>query len=124
MYYVSYLLTNTTTNRTYIGITNCLERRLRQHNGDLQGGAKYTRSGRPWHVHAIVYPFPTKSAAMRFEWRWKRTGKGLKRRVAGMGRLLGGRTDLVHAFNDGGHVSPVLGTEYPSGAPRVPSSNA
>lgn len=31
----------------YIGKTQDLEKRLRQHNGYLKGGAKYTRSRRP-----------------------------------------------------------------------------
>ncbi len=31
----------------YVGITNDLWHRLRMHNGELQGGAKYTRSRRP-----------------------------------------------------------------------------
>ena len=28
----------------YCGITNDIDRRLKQHNGDINGGAKYTRS--------------------------------------------------------------------------------
>jgi len=31
----------------YCGVTTNLERRLRQHNGVIRGGAKYTRSRRP-----------------------------------------------------------------------------
>ena len=31
----------------YCGITNNLEKRLKQHNGEIKGGAKYTRSHRP-----------------------------------------------------------------------------
>ena len=34
-------------NSFYCGITTNLERRLKQHNGELKGGAKYTRSRRP-----------------------------------------------------------------------------
>jgi predicted GIY-YIG superfamily endonuclease len=41
--YLVYLLTNTVNNCTYIGCTNNAIRRLRQHNGDLVGGAKYTK---------------------------------------------------------------------------------
>jgi predicted GIY-YIG superfamily endonuclease len=40
--YIIYLLYNTCNNNTYIGITNNKDRRIRQHNGDLVGGAKYT----------------------------------------------------------------------------------
>ena len=40
--YVVYLLINTSNNYTYIGMTNNQERRIRQHNGNLVGGAKYT----------------------------------------------------------------------------------
>jgi putative endonuclease len=50
----------------YTGITTGLERRLRQHNGDLPGGARYTRSRRPVElVHQE--PAPDKSAAQRRE---------------------------------------------------------
>ena len=31
-----------------MGSTNNIERRLRQHNGDIVGGGKYTAKGRPW----------------------------------------------------------------------------
>lgn len=31
----------------YCGITTNLEKRLKQHNGEIKGGAKYTRSRRP-----------------------------------------------------------------------------
>jgi putative endonuclease len=41
--YIVYLLINTKNNCTYIGSTNNSIRRLRQHNGDLVGGAKYTK---------------------------------------------------------------------------------
>jgi predicted GIY-YIG superfamily endonuclease len=42
--YIVYLLTNSVSNRTYLGITNNPKRRIRQHNGELKGGAKYTHS--------------------------------------------------------------------------------
>ena len=42
MDYIVYLLINTNNNCTYIGCTNNSVRRIRQHNGDLVGGAKYT----------------------------------------------------------------------------------
>jgi len=42
--YIIYLLYNNSNNNTYVGITNNQERRLRQHNGELVGGAKYTKA--------------------------------------------------------------------------------
>lgn len=38
----------------YCGITRDLERRVRQHNGLLAGGARYTRGRRPVRVVAAV----------------------------------------------------------------------
>lgn len=54
--------------RTYVGITNNLAKRLRQHNGELAGGARSTHSGRPWKLCAIVEGFRNKTVALRFEW--------------------------------------------------------
>jgi len=31
----------------YCGVTNNIEKRVKQHNGELKGGAKYTRANRP-----------------------------------------------------------------------------
>ena len=44
--YLVYVLINTSHNKTYVGITNNPTRRLRQHNGELVGGAKYTTSNK------------------------------------------------------------------------------
>ena len=45
IWYMYVLLCND--NSFYCGITTCLERRLKQHNGITKGGAKYTRGRRP-----------------------------------------------------------------------------
>lgn len=66
---VVYLLAAVT--RTYVGATQDLERRLRQHNGELKGGAKYTKSQRPWRVVLVVCGFRNFSEALMFEWAWK-----------------------------------------------------
>lgn len=56
---------------TYVGVTTALDRRLAQHNGDRPGGAKSTRSGRPWSVGAVYGPFEDRSEAQQVEWQVK-----------------------------------------------------
>jgi predicted GIY-YIG superfamily endonuclease len=54
--YIIYVLTNTKNNNTYIGITNNQARRIRQHNGEIKGGAKYTRNSK-WFYYCIIFTF-------------------------------------------------------------------
>lgn len=60
-------------NRTYNGSTNSLERRIRQHNQQLSGGAKYTRryGGKQWQIYCYVTGFPDRKNALQCEWRIK-----------------------------------------------------
>ena len=64
-----YILYNTVTKHTYNGYTNNVERRLRQHNGEIKGGARATRSYRPWIPGCILTGFQTSYEAMSCEWR-------------------------------------------------------
>jgi len=64
-----YLLASTTSRRTYVGYTVNLARRLRQHNGEIKGGAKYTHRGRPWRMICYVAGFPDNVTALQYEWR-------------------------------------------------------
>ena len=41
-----YLLENTFNKKTYLGVTVNIERRIRQHNGELVGGARYNANYR------------------------------------------------------------------------------
>ncbi|KAL8542213.1 hypothetical protein ACS0TY_003176 [Phlomoides rotata] len=47
--------------KTYVGVTNNFSRRLKQHNGELTGGAKASRAGRPWICACLVQGFSNKS---------------------------------------------------------------
>ena len=58
--------------RTYVGTTNDLQRRLRQHNGELSGGARFTRGQGPWKVGIVVSGFVDRKHALQFEWAAKR----------------------------------------------------
>jgi predicted GIY-YIG superfamily endonuclease len=72
--YCCYLLGEQGGSRTYCGTTNNLARRLRQHNAEIAGGARYTR-GRRWDCVCTVVGFPSHGAALSFEW-WMKHGCG------------------------------------------------
>ena len=67
--YNLYLLKHTKHNKTYLGITNNIDRRIRQHNCEIKGGAKYTSNfllDGKWIYHCIVSNL-TKSDALSNE---------------------------------------------------------
>jgi predicted GIY-YIG superfamily endonuclease len=69
-----YLLVSTR-GTTYVGATISLQRRLRQHNRELKGGAKITgravEKGAKWSRVCYVTGFLTWKCALQFEWKWK-----------------------------------------------------
>jgi len=92
---------------TYIGATVDPDRRLRQHQGVLAGGAKATGArvahGETWRRHCYVGPFE-KTAALSFEWHWKHNSKkekggALARRLAALTKMMGDREDLSVVFD-------------------------
>ena len=93
-----YLLVSSKGN-TYVGATVNLERRLRQHNKEIKGGAHATgikvKQGELWTRAAHVSGFPDWPAALQFEWRWKQLSrklpikmKPLERRLEALKQLL------------------------------------
>ncbi len=75
-----YLLVSTNGN-TYVGATVDLDRRLRQHNKEIKGGAHATgikvARGESWTRAAHVSGFPDWQSALQFEWRWKQLSRKL-----------------------------------------------
>ena len=75
-----YLLTSSS-GSTYVGATIDLDRRLRQHNKEIKGGAHATSikvvQGETWVRAAHVSGFPDWQAALQFEWRWKQLSRKL-----------------------------------------------
>lgn len=93
-----YLL-HSTDNSTYVGATVDLDRRLRQHNKIIKGGAHTTsmkvNAGQTWERACYVEGFPDWQAALQFEWRWKQISRKLsnklfplKRRMIALKELL------------------------------------
>ena len=50
-----------------MGYTVDFDRRLRQHNGELVGGAKKTKKWRPWTPICVISGFMDNHEALRFE---------------------------------------------------------
>lgn len=89
------------TGKTYVGFSTNLDRRLRQHNGEIQGGAKATKGG-IWKRICCVTGFPTQQAALQFEWKWKfltrkQTGSAVERRCLALIILLNSEQSTSHA---------------------------
>ena len=88
MWYI-YLLYSAKHRRTYVGSTTDPYRRLRQHNGELRGGARATR-GKKWELVCFVRDFGTRSVACRWEKLVKARARGLAARQLAMENLENG----------------------------------
>jgi structure-specific endonuclease subunit SLX1 len=86
-----YLLVSTS-GATYVGATIDLDRRLRQHNKEIKGGAHATgikvQQGESWNRAAHVSGFPDWQAALQFEWRWKQLSRKLPIKMQPLERRL------------------------------------
>lgn len=86
-FYCCYLL-RSRNSATYIGSTPNPLRRQAQHNGESKGGAKRTawKKSRPWRMAVIVTGFPSKIAALQFEWAWH--NPHITKRIADAQRIM------------------------------------
>jgi len=86
-----YLLVSTNGN-TYVGATIDLNRRLRQHNKEIKGGAHATSmkviKGEIWTRAAHISGFPDWQAALQFEWRFKQLSRKLPLKMQPLERRL------------------------------------
>lgn len=77
--YVVYLLKSD--KYSYVGMTNDFTRRMRQHNKEIKGGARYTSKRDSWYPVLIIDGFQDMKSAMQCEWRLKRGKKGVEGRI-------------------------------------------
>uniref|UniRef100_A0A6C0ARC8 GIY-YIG domain-containing protein n=1 Tax=viral metagenome TaxID=1070528 RepID=A0A6C0ARC8_9ZZZZ len=93
-----YLLVSTSGN-TYVGATVDLNRRLRQHNKEIKGGAYATGAkvaqGEIWTRAAHVAGFPDWPAALQFEWRWKQLSRKLSLKMNPLERRMNALKTLL-----------------------------
>jgi len=81
-----YIIFHQQTGATYAGVSPDPIKRLRKHNGEISGGAKYTLSkGKGWQHVCLVHGFQSKIQSMQFEWAVKhvppRNVGGLQSRI-------------------------------------------
>lgn len=111
-----YLLINKARTRSYVGATVDPDRRLRQHNGELVGGARATR-GDTWERACLVSGLPDERAALQFEWMWKH----LTRRSVAIKGVVERRRHALETMISSGRSSsgstPFV--EWPNGEPII-----
>ena len=107
---------------TYVGATVDPDRRLRQHNSELVGGAKATAKRRGqgliWKRACYIKGIPEWRSALQIEWRWKQIGrtqfkhirKPIERRLYSLKTLL----SLEKPTN-----GAIPYEAYPSGPPQI-----
>ena len=87
--YLVYILKSE--NKSYVGMTNNFFKRIRQHNKEIKGGARYTSKSENWYPICIIDGFKSMSEAMQCEWRIKHNKKkGDINRIKYLNELLKG----------------------------------
>ena len=93
-----YLLVSTKGN-TYVGATVDLNRRLRQHNKEIKGGAHATgikvSQGEQWTRALHVSGFPNWQSTLQFEWRWKQLSRKYSIHLLPLERRMMALKDLI-----------------------------
>ncbi len=72
--YYCYMLINNDM-KNYIGFTTNPKKRLRLHNRELKGGAKYTSKYSNWRFLFVIGGFNSKQEALQCEWKLKHPPK-------------------------------------------------
>jgi predicted GIY-YIG superfamily endonuclease len=107
----------------YIGKTNNLERRLRQHNGEISGGAKRTRRAigedkecKAWSRILHVKGFVDERAALHFENRFQRERRQVSKRFANSSNVSLKKNPLAKGLEA---LNAVMSCDRPTRAARL-----
>lgn len=115
-----YLLVSTN-GATYVGATVDLERRLKQHNKELKGGAHATsikvQQGESWQRAAYISEFPDWQSALQFEWRWKQLSRKLSLKMHPLERRMKALKTLIGLPQSTSKAVPYV--EWINGPPKI-----
>lgn len=96
--WVCYTIKSTTQNATYVGKTNDLKRRVRQHNGEIKGGAKRTSGKGPWDPFLVVKGFHWEHHCLQFEWALQHPWDKKKKKKISVRGIAGRCKSLEHTL--------------------------
>ena len=115
MSYVYLLLS--TGNATYVGATVNVERRVRQHNRELKGGARATgirvKKVETWSPLCYVKNFPDWSSALQFEWKWKYLTRKQGKKISPVERRIKALHTLLNSEKSTSNAKPFSEWEIP-----------
>jgi len=99
--WVCYCLLREDSGATYIGATIDMAHRIRQHNCEIKGGAKFTsaavKNGHTWTLVCTVGRFPDMQTALQFEWMWKHVTRTKYMRQPVVTRRIKAVIDLINS---------------------------
>lgn len=111
-----YLLVSTDKS-TYIGATIDLNRRLRQHNKEIKGGAFATgakvSNGEQWERAIHISGFPDWQSALQFEWRWKQISRKIPKKMYPLERRIKALKTLLSLDRSTSKAIPYANWENP-----------
>jgi len=106
---------------TYVGATMDLDRRLRQHNKEISGGAHATSikvaEGHAWERVCHITGFPDWKTALQFEWAFKFHSRKFAKKMYPLERRMRGLRILMGLLRS--TSKSILYETYPSGGPTI-----
>lgn len=106
---------------TYVGATVDLDHRLRQHNGELVGGAHATHvriaQGNAWERVCHIRGFPDWRTSLQFEWALKHHSRKFPLKMLPLERRMRGLHTLMK--KERSTSKSVLYSTYPEGGPYI-----